>query len=122
MHHARTLSAQVWPQAHQIDFIRPRRFDAIGRLEDIIDNGGDLATIRAMVHGGDQREQPRTQIDDGVRVALRGSDSKLVHTTRDLVPCARNIDLNTTQFATRICALFAVDYDCFGYSRPAECR
>ena len=90
-------------------------------------NGGsDLETIRAiraLVHGrAHPGDQPPIQRDDEARAALRGGDSKLVHTTRDLVPCARKIDLNATKFARRICALFAVDYGCFGYSRPAACR
>jgi hypothetical protein len=94
----------AFPQAMKVDHVRRvPRFDAIGRLENLTE---DLAVLRT--HG--------LEVPLGNQTAVLAT-SKLRHHKR--TPCQPSEGDGAAQ--RLVCELYAADYACFGYARPAAC-
>jgi len=97
----------AYPQAFKLNVIKPlsrngRRFDALVRLEEF-DAG--LSAIARLAN---------------TRFIPQSARKRVAHST-DLSPCD-DIDLQSDpRLARRLCQLYAVDYECFGYVWPNVC-
>ena len=93
----------AWPQALKLAVVAPRgpegrRFDALGRLEHIAEDFGEVRAAVGVVAPGHDRH---------------GVLGRHHHTTAGL-PCARP-DLADDGVRRLLCDLYAADFACFGY-------
>ena len=102
----------AWPQALKLNVagrLSPR-FDAIGRVENL---STQLLAIAGLSGNG-----KRPGLDSAAQAA-RATRGEHVRSRSE--PCA-GIDAGDPRILRKICRLYAADFECFEYPRPAACE
>ena len=114
----------AYPQAIKIDAVNPawrrggRRYDAIGKVEDGVP--GFLQQLVALLSGAPAPHPAAGPPDvDAMEMCFNKHHTwTMRHTQHGTNPC--DVELSK-ELEREVCAIYAVDFACFGYELPASC-